>query len=183
MAQIDLHGDQHILMPGARPLEPMFGAWSGRRTSALLTSSPNAYAKAYAPGRLLESYDKEDGDMDGPFVVGGITEFWTMVSNVSTVANVICFGSSMLLDGIRFGNQSQGGVADPRFGNGQLIDSVIGHLFPEMQSVTIRPSIITSYWFTVSAGEAATVRILMCVIMPVFILASGLLVSWRRKNA
>jgi ABC-type uncharacterized transport system involved in gliding motility auxiliary subunit len=166
----DLRRDWNLALPETRPVNLHYV--SGRETHTLLTSSGAAFAKRLDQGTIVNR-EQEPDDAIGPFVVGGMTERWSMQANVITDSRVYFFGTSVITDFI----------ADGRFLNSQFFDAILDHLFPEKQTISVRPKILTAYRFAPTSGQVTMVRIALVAVLPLVILGFGLLITWRRRHS
>jgi hypothetical protein len=162
--------DMPMVLPAARPLEHFHV--SGRMSEVLLTSTGASYAKRLDQGAITNP-EQQPEDAVGPFTLAGVTQRWSMVANVTYDAKVFFFGTSGITDFISMG----------MFTNAQFFDGVLDVLFPEKQTISIRPKMLTAYRFAPTGGEVLMVRVILCAVIPLLILGFGLLVTMRRRNA
>lgn len=138
---------------------------SQERVTALLTTSSTAFSKA--AGYQLTTYEKEDGDTDGPFATavrvesdGGGTIFW--------------FSSSLFLeDG--YNSLSSGA-------NGDLVMNALSDLIGEREAMSIRTKSLRYNYLTISDSTASLLKVTLLGVFPLTYLGMGIAVVIRRKK-
>ncbi len=131
----------------------------------LLTTSESSYSKA--AGYNLETYEKEDGDIDGPFAVS------VSVEDVSG-GRIFWISSSLMLDET-FNSYSAGANLDFAM-NG--LSTLIG----ESEAVAIRSKSLSYNYLTISESAAGVLKIVMIGVLPgIFVVAGIASVLERRR--
>lgn len=139
---------------------------SDDNVSALLTTSSDAYAKA--DGYNLTTYEKEDGDTDGPFTLA------VSISDDSG-GNIIWFGSSYFLEDM-YNAYSSGANVD-------LAMNAISSLVGESESMAIRSKSLNYNYLTISDSTSSLLKVLMIGVFPLAYLGVGIVVvTGRRKK-
>lgn len=138
---------------------------TGSEAVALLTTSDEAYSKT--AGFQLETYDKEDGDTDGPF---------TVAVSVDTGNNgqLIWFASSYFLEDA-YNAYSSGANLD-------LGMNALSSLIGERDALSIRSKSLSYNYLTISESSASMLKFWMIGVVPaVFVLYGVFTVIDRRK--
>ena len=137
---------------------------SGRVTE-LLTTSLMSYSKT--DGYALSSYDKEEGDTDGPFALA-----------VSVAAEnggqMVWFASSSFLDEM-YQAYSSGANLD-------LAMNAMSSLIGENEAVAIRSKSLNYNYLTISDSAASFLKTMMIALFPLLYLGIGICVTIGRRN-
>lgn len=131
----------------------------------LLTTSEASFSKS--AGYALSSYDKEEGDADGPFAVA------VLVENQKG-GKILWFASSLFLDDM-YNAYSSGANLDLAM-NG--MSSLIG----ENEAVAIRSKSLNYSYLTISDSEASFLKTIMIAVFPLAYLGIGICVSAERRR-
>ena len=151
----------YVMMPVAQGLD-VSGAGSG--VTALLTTGDTAFSKV--AGYALTTYEKEEGDIDGPFALA--------VSVEDGGGRMIWFSSSYFLEDM-FNAYSSGA-------NGDLAMNALSALVGEREAMAIRSKSLNYNYLTISESAASLLRIVMIGVFPVAFLAVGIVVVLRRRR-
>lgn len=137
----------------------------GATVTELLTTSESAYSKV--AGYELTTYDREDGDIDGPFAVA--------VSIEDTGGGeLIWFSSSAFLDDM-YNAYSSGA-------NVNLAVNSISSMVGESEAMAIRSKSLNYSYLTISDSVSSLLKILMIGVFPLAFLGIGIGVVVRRKG-
>ena len=151
---------------------PVFSIAQGLDTSSassgvttLLSSSEVSFSKA--DGYDITTYEKEDGDTDGPFAlaVSVITE---------NDGELIWFGSSAFLD------DSYNAVSSGA--NVNLTMNALTSLVGETGSMSIRAKSLNYNYLTISDSTSSLLKTLMIGVFPLCYLGLGVVVVLRRRR-
>lgn len=142
------------------------GSSNGAAVTELLTTSYDSYSKA--AGYALTTYEKEDGDTDGPFAVAVSVE-------TEAEGGIVWFASSLILDDM-YNAYSSGG-------NGDMAMNALSYLVGESEAVAIRTKSLDYNYLTISEETASTLKILMIGAFPLCYLGIGLIVVLKRRKA
>ena len=135
----------------------------------LLTTSGEAFSKL--SGYQMNTYEKEDGDIDGPFALAvAITE--TLEDGGET--EIIWVSSSYLLDDAT--NSSISG------GNEDFFLNCVNWLCGSESGISIHAKSLSSEYLTISSGTSSLLTALVVAVIPAGFLAAGLIVWFRRKK-
>ena len=142
------------------------GSTNGATVTELLTTSNESFSKV--AGYALTTYEKEDGDIDGPFAVAVSVE-------TETDGGIVWFTTSLLLDE-QYNAYSSGG-------NGDIAMNALSNLIGESEAVAIRSKSLDYNYLTISEQTASTLKILMIGAFPLCYLGIGLIVMLRRRKS
>lgn len=134
----------------------------------LLVTSDAAFARADVEN--MTSYDKQEGDTDGPFAIG-----MTAAKTVGEEESVgVIFSCEALFttdaDSIVSGN------------NMQIFSGVIGTFADHETSVSIAVKTLDNSYLTVSQQTAVLLGILITLILPLTVLGIGFVIWFRRRR-
>ena len=137
---------------------------SGSVTS-LLTTSAYSYSKADAYD--LETYDKEDGDTDGPFTLAVSIED-------SSGGSIVWFASSSFLEDMY--NAFSSGA------NGDMAMNALSSLVGESEAMAIRSKSLNYNYLTISESTSSLLKATMIGIFPLVYFGIGVYVIVRRRR-
>lgn len=160
-----------VLLNGAHGIQVSEALPEGVEATPLLTTSYSSYSKL--AGGSLETYDKEEGDVDGPFAVAVLA---TKNAEQENESNVIWISSPTLVDEM-MDNYTSGGNQD-------LFLNMLSYLCePETMEFTIHAKTITNLsYLTMESQTSALLAILVVAVIPVVFLGCGIIVWFRRKH-
>jgi ABC-2 type transport system permease protein len=152
------------------PIFPVAGALTvGSSTNGtvttLLSTSDEAYSKV--AGYSLETYEKEDGDIDGPFAVA------VSITNDND-GQIIWFAASDFLEDT-YNSYSSGA-------NVNLGMNAVSALVGESESMAIRSKSLSYNYLTISASTASLLKLLMIGVFPLIYLGIGIVVMLQRRR-
>ena len=133
----------------------------------LLATSGEAFSKV--AGFELSTYDKEDGDIDGPFSVAVSIE-------TDGAGQIVWFSASDFLDDV-YNSYSSGA-------NVNLVMNAISGLVGEREAISIRVKSIDYYYLTIDEETSSLLKLMMIGVFPLAYLGLGIgvIVSKRRKQ-
>ena len=156
-----IEGGYYILTPIAQPIaETGDGAAD---ITWLLTTSDSAYAKQAA--LEMKTTEKEDGDTDGPFHVGAVSE---------NGGRLIWFTSGSMLN-----SNVDRTVAG---GNSNLLLNALNWMGGHEESISIRAKSMDEETLSVSASSSSFWSVVMIGIIPAVLIASGIIIYMGRKR-
>lgn len=166
-----INAKYRVLLNGAHGIRVAQELPENVTATELLSTSYTAYAK-WAGGQL-ETYDKEPGDIDGPFAVAALA---TKYADEDKESNVVWVSSPTLVDDM-MDNYTSGGNQD-------LFLNILTYLCePETTEFTIHAKTITQMsYLTMESRTAALLAILVVALIPVAFLGCGIVVWFRRKQ-
>lgn len=153
----------YVLMPIAQGLT--VGTTSAGTVTSLLDTTDTAYSKT--AGYDLETYDKEDGDTDGPFSLAVSIED-------ANGGRIVWFASSAFLDDM-YNAYSSGANVD-------LAMNGLSWLVGEREAIAIRSKSLNYNYLTISASTASVLQGLMIGVFPLVYLGIGIAVVVRRRR-
>lgn len=154
----------YAIMPLAKGL--MVRNTSGKVTE-LLTTSDTAYSKT--AGYDISTYEKEEGDTDGPFALA-------VSIDCGNEGQIVWFASANLLDGM-YNSYSSGANLD-------LGMNTLSSLMGEREAVAIRSKSLNYNYLTISESTSSFLKLLMIGGFPLAFLGIGIytVVSRRRRQ-
>ncbi len=139
----------------------------GVTVTELLTTSGDSFSKV--AGYNLTTYEKEDGDISGPFSVA------SLISDSNSGSNLIWVTASTLLDETI--NAAVSGSNQDLFLN--MLEYLID---PDSSSISIRAKTLTDEYLTMDSATSNTLAVLLIGVLPVGYIAIGITVWYRRKR-
>ena len=156
----------NVIMPISAGLS-VTGYSDNFETTALLTTSDESFSKI--AGFSLETYDKEDGDIDGPFSLA------VSIEGTDTDSKVVWIASDVMLDD-GYNSYSSGANID-------FVMNSISWMIGEEDSISIRSKSLDYNYLTISESAAKRIKIIMIGIIPALYLLYGLEEVIRRRKA
>ena len=161
-------GGYYVLLPIAGGLTLTGEGNEAYTVSSLLTTSDSAYSKL--SGYEMTTYEKEDGDIDGPFVLAAIAE-------QSTEDGVSCFirisSASILEDTPNL--QVSGGNED-------FFLNCLSYFCGEESSISIRAKSVSYEYLTMTSAQSSRLSMVFVVLIPLCCLMTGIVIRVRRKK-
>ena len=133
------------------------------RVTSLLDTTDSAYSKI--AGYSQTTYDKEDGDIDGPFSLG---------VEIDDGGQILFFTSSYLLDDM-YNAYSSGANSD-------LVMNGISSLLGERQAMSIRSKSLNYNYLTISDSAASLLKFVMIGLVPLLYLAMDGATLWDKRR-
>lgn len=156
-----------VVMPAAMGLKATEHR-SSLAVSPLLTTSAAAYSKPNA--YTTDTFDREAGDIDGPFSVAMAAEEKFDNNNI----RVVWLGSAMMLE-----DKTDAIVSGA---NKDLFVNALGWLCDKESSVTVRPkSTLTSY-LAVPTASRNIISTVILIVLPLGALGAGVMIFVRRRR-
>jgi ABC-2 type transport system permease protein len=137
----------------------------GARVTALLSTSDYAFSKI--AGYSLSSFEKEEGDIDGPFALA------VAIENFNG-GRIVWFASSSLLDDT-YNAYSSGANVD-------LTMNALSSLIGESEAMAIRSKSLDYNYLTISDSASSLLKVLMIGVFPLLYLGVGIGVILRRRR-
>lgn len=133
--------------------------------TTLLTTSDSAFSKL--AGYSLDTYEKEDGDIDGAFALA-------VDISVTGGGEMVFFSSSGMLDEL-YNAYSSGANLD-------LTMNALSALIGESDAAAIRTKSLSYNYLTISDSSASVLKMLMLGVFPVGFAAVGIAVISERRR-
>ena len=135
----------------------------------LLTTSDSAYSKA--SGYSMQTYEKETGDIDGPFALAvAVTE----TLGEEWESHIVWVSSSYLLD-----DQTNLQISG---GNQDFFLNCINWMCGQESGISIHAKSMRYEYLTISSGTSSLLTLLMIGVLPIGYLAAGIVIWIRRKK-
>lgn len=154
----------YAIMPISRGLT-VGESTGGATVTELLTTSDAAFSKT--AGYNLDTYEKEEEDIDGPFAVAVSVE-------TAGGGSMVWFASSDFLDDM-YNAYSSGA-------NGDLGMNALSSLVGENEAIAIRSKSLNYNYLTISDSAASLLKLTMIGVFPLVYLGIGILVVLRRRE-
>ena len=137
------------------------------RVTELLKTSETAFSKT--AGYDLETYEKEEGDTDGPFALA-------VSIDTEKDGQIVWFSSSLFLEDM-YNSYSSGANLDMGM---NTLSSLIG----EREAVSIRSKSLNYNYLTIDESTASLLKTMMIGVFPLTFVVVGIviMVQRRRKN-
>jgi ABC-2 type transport system permease protein len=158
-----------VLLPIAQGLTVGDPARETISVTELLTTSDSAFSKI--SGYEMTTYDREEGDLDGPFALAvAITE--TVDDENET--NIVWVSSSALLD-----EQTNAEVSG---GNQDFFLNAISWMCEQEESISIHAKSMNYTYLTIDSATSSALTALVVGVLPLCYLATGVWIWVRRKR-
>ena len=131
----------------------------------LMTTSESAFSKI--AGYDLDTYEKEEGDIDGPFAVA-------VSIDCGSDGQILWFSSSVFLEDM-YNAWSSGSNAD-------LAMNALSSLIGEREAMAIRSKSLNYNYLTISDSTASLLKVLMIGVFPLGYLGIGIGVILKRRR-
>lgn len=156
--------NSYVIMPIAAGLtiENSAGAYT---VTSLLDSSTDSYSKT--AGYALTTYDKEDGDVDGPFSLA-------IAAENSLDGSLVWIASDYLMDD-QYNSYSSGANSD-------FFMNAVSWKMTDTESLSIRSKSLDYNYLTISASAATLIKIIMIGVIPIGYLLYGIDEVVRRRK-
>ncbi len=171
---LDVTDTTYLMMPNARVLDLLWDYSDYRTVTVLLQSSDASYAKEYSADTKFDSYDYAEGDAKGPFALGILTKYGTTVGGVSTSSNLLVLSSLYMTSDATFDIAA--------LANKAFFAEAIDYINPMTNVLTIESRDYYSENLTILSSQANVIFWILIVVIPVVILALGLVVWLRRRH-
>lgn len=159
-----IEDNYYVFMPISRGLTVSDETGTGAVTQ-LLTTSDTAFSKV--AGYALDTYEREDGDIDGPFALAVSIED-------GSGGQMVWFASSYFLDDM-YNAYSSGA-------NGDLAMNALASLIGESEAMAIRSKSLNYNYLTISDAAASLLKVIMIGVVPLVYLGIGIMVVVRRRR-
>ncbi|HOW23061.1 MAG TPA: GldG family protein [Sedimentibacter sp.] len=138
----------------------------GRETvTQLLKTSNSSFSKL--AGYDISTYEKEEGDIDGPFALAVSVE-------TAKEGKIVWFTSSSFLEDV-YNAYSSGANVD-------LAMNAISSLIGEREAIAIRSKSLNYNYLTISDSVSSMLKVLMIGVFPLLYLAAGIYIIFRRRR-
>lgn len=163
-------GGYRVMLPIAQGLTVSDGLPDDVTVTELLTTSDSAFSKV--AGYDLTTYEKEEGDIDGPFALGVAI---SREIDDGITAEIFWFSSGALVD------DSSNSMASG--GNLDLFLNALNYLSGGGESsISIHAKSLDQEYLTLDSSTASALTALVLVIIPAGCLAVGIVIWARRRR-
>ena len=152
----------HVIVPIAQGLT----VGSNSSVTALLTTSDEAFSKA--AGYAMMTYEKEDGDTDGPFTLA------VSITDSNADGKIVWVSTDYLLDDM-YNSYSSGANLD-------FVMNSLSWMIGKNDAVSIRAKSQNNTYLTISSSSATVLKIVMIGVIPVCFLLLGIDEVLRRRK-
>lgn len=152
----------HVIVPIAQGLT----VGSNSSVTALLTTSDEAFSKA--AGYAMTTYEKEDGDTDGPFTLA------VSITDSNAGGRIVWVATDYLLDDM-YNSYSSSANLD-------LVMNSLSWMIGKNDAVSIRAKSLNNNYLTISSSSATVLKIVMIGVIPVCFLLLGIDEVLRRRK-
>ncbi len=154
------------MAPAASSLKADADNIRGAIITPLLTTSSKSWGKI---NLAAQTTAKEDGDNEGPLTVAALAEMDT-----ENPGKMAVFGSLQAIE-------LSGIMEETSYANGDLVLNVVAYLTERNVSMDIHAKVISAPRLTMSQGNVTVVWMLLQYILPVLVIAAGLIVWLKRR--
>ena len=158
-----INENYYAIMPLSQGLQ--VGMNSTGTVTELLTTSYDAFSKV--AGFELDTYEKEDGDIDGPFTLGVSIE-------TSGAGQIIWYSASDFLNDM-YNAYSSGANVD-------LAMNSLSSLIGEREAIAIRSKSLNYNYLTITDSTSSTLKTLMIGVFPLTYLGIGIFIIMRKRG-
>lgn len=160
----------YVVMPASRGIQILSGI-PDLKVTPVLQSTGNAYGKSKLQ---YDSTARAPEDASGPFVLAAISEKTVWVNDEEASSAVFLAGSrSLYADDI---------MSVETYANRQFLTQAVNYLTESGDSVSIPPKTLTKPPLTVTMQSSMLIGAVLVVLLPLGVLAAGIVVYRKRKN-
>ena len=162
--------DQVIVAPDAKPLVlKLSDRVTDREVESLLTTRETAYSRAIESDTTYDSYDKQDGDTDGPFDLAALAEY---TGNDEGGQIMVCSSALMMTDQL---------MQSSSLLNSDFLRNTISSVQPEVELLSIDSKSMSAEPLTLSA-TATYIVFLILLFIPLVLFGYAILIFFHRRN-
>ena len=162
--------DQVIVAPDAKPLKvELSDRVTDRTVESLLTTRETAYSRAIESDTTYDSYDKQEGDTDGPFDLAAIAEY---TGNDENGQIMVCSSALMMTDQL---------MQSSSLLNSDFLSNTISSMQPEVELISIESKSMSAEPLTLS-GTATYIVFLILLFIPLVLFGYAILIFFHRRN-
>ena len=169
----NLNSTQYVVMPYSRVMYPLWSEKNAMTSTSVLNSSGYSYGKVVEPGVPLTSFEAAEGDLGGSFASAIHIYRYTVEGRDAVERNLLFLSSAHVFDESYINTES--------YGNMQLFTNVFSQFNKANTTISVPAKRYEDPALTVTGSTRTIVLVLLCLI-PVAVLAMGIVVWQRRKN-
>ncbi|NMA82537.1 MAG: GldG family protein [Epulopiscium sp.] len=160
-----------VIIPGAQGLQVEEVKRRSLEVEPLLTTSSNSWGKVNPNATTLE---KEAEDLQGPFHVAVAVTEKQYENNEEIVTKVVVVSNTQFI------NSQMASIS--AFGNMDFFMNSVNWLQDQKQNITIRPKSLTTQRLVISGLQQLTYAGIVTILIPLIVLAIGVVVWLRRRH-
>ena len=164
--------NEYVIAPASRAISKLYETYEWRTVHSILVSSSTSYGKSYTSGETIDT-TKQEGDIAGPFNICVLTEQDVLRNLEHNYSRILFCSSGMVADDI---------LSTDTFLNSKLILQALNYMNEDADSIVVSSKYYQSSTLSIVAAQAKVVFWVLCVILPVGILTTGIVVWARRRN-
>lgn len=171
---INRNTGDYVVFPYARAWNVIWGNGTVkgfRRATSLLTTTATSYGKSTTSGQNISTFTKQDGDTNGPFYIGVLSE--QNNPNTGSKSNILFLSTGFASDSM---------LDNDMFLNRRLMISAINFMNEDSDAIVVEPRYLESESLSMTSADANFIFWSICVVIPVGVLVAGGVVWFRRKN-
>jgi ABC-type uncharacterized transport system involved in gliding motility auxiliary subunit len=161
-----------MLMPVARPLETLFEVRDNQYTSNLLIFAESTGVKPSAAENFSPDQAEQRGPM--PALVMASRRIKSIDGTETKESNILVSASTEMLDAFSIHNSS--------LANSEFMVKLLNSNFGKEESTTILPKSLAGSILAVNTRQKNTIGLILAVIIPVIIIAAGIVVFAMRRH-
>lgn len=158
-----IEANYYAILPLSQGLK--IASSASEQVTALLTTSDDAFSKT--AGFALNTYEKEDGDIEGPFTLAVSIE-------ADNDGQIVWFSASDFLNDM-YNAYSSGANVD-------LAMNALSSLIGEREAIAIRSKSLNYNYLTITTSTASTLKTLMIGVFPLTYLGVGIFLIIRKRG-
>lgn len=158
-----------LLAVGARPLTMLWGTDGNRVVTPIFSTYDTAYSKAFSSDEVITNLEKAEGDQNGPFKLGAISE----QVRADGTGNMIAFLPLTVI--------ADDALAMPNFLNYSLLINLLSQAQSDL-TLDIPPRDMTPVPLAINSQEAAVLSIIILFAIPLLPLIAGVGVWLVRRK-
>ena len=166
--------NSYVIAPYTSSVERLFDEKGDYSTYDLLSSAASSYAKDLSTGEELDDFNKAEGDAVGPFTLAAGARKITSGQNKVVYSNMLVFGSEQLA--------SDSALMTSSIANSQLLASAMTYIHGKSDLVSIATKYYDDSTMTLTSVEGNFFGILFMIVIPLALIAAGIVVFVRRRH-
>lgn len=165
-------GDVPVVLSAARSITTRFEVNGNLMVAPVLTTGADSYAKSTKEGGTISTYNKEDGDTQGPITVAALSQNVKVYNNQNIYSYVFACGSSDML------MSDYMAYAD----NGDFLIKLYDLMMQrEGETVLSAVKYTATQALILTEGQKTFVNIIVMAVIPGIVLIAGIIVFIRRR--
>ena len=158
----------HVILPVSKALD-LSGTSDDVTVTPLLQSSEESFIKE--EGYEIETYEKEDGDIEGPLTIAALA---TKDLEDGNQMQLVWIASSEMLEDVY--NQYSSDA------NEDFVLNALEMMTEKDDSISVRSKSLTNEYLTISTSDSSLIKVVTIGIIPAMYLLIGIFVAVRRRR-